>query len=70
MGILPYEVYIRNDKGQDFVQVENIGIRWQDDAGIVFVQTISVTPGHWKKAGPTGQSAGVTLATPRGTNPE
>lgn len=47
-GLVPYELYIKNDRGEKFVQGSQIGIRWQGDLAVLNVQTSSVAPGHWK----------------------
>jgi hypothetical protein len=47
-GLVPYELYIKTDRGEKFVQVSHIGIHWQGDIAILNVQTTSVTLGHWK----------------------
>lgn len=47
-GFIPYEIYIKNDKGEKFLQVSEIGIQWSGDVGTLMVQTTAVAPGQWK----------------------
>lgn len=48
-GLLPYELYIKNERGEEFVQHGYFGLSWQADVGILSVQTISVAPEHWSR---------------------
>jgi hypothetical protein len=48
-GLLPYELYIKNERGEEFVQHGYFGVVWQNDVGILNVQTISVAPEHWSR---------------------
>jgi hypothetical protein len=49
MGTLPYELYIKNEKGKEFIQINSIGIHWENDQAIIFVQTDGIAPGKWKQ---------------------
>jgi len=48
-GLIPYDIYLKNERGEEFVQYGYIAIRWSEDVPILTVQATSVTPEKWSK---------------------
>jgi len=48
-GYVRFELYIKNDKGEEFVQHCAIGLSWKEDDLILGMQVVSVEPEHWSK---------------------
>jgi len=48
-GYVLFELYIKNDKGEEFVQHCVIGLTWKEDDLILGMQVVSVEPEHWSK---------------------
>jgi hypothetical protein len=46
---VPFELYIKNDKGEEFVEHCEIGASWKDDDLILGMQIVSVEPEHWSE---------------------
>jgi len=46
-----YDLYITNDKGEEFVEHCEIGVSWKDDDLNLAMQIVSVTPEHWRNSG-------------------
>jgi hypothetical protein len=46
---VPYDLYIKNDKGEEFVEHCEIGTSWTNDDLILGMQVVSVEPEHWSK---------------------
>jgi len=57
-GMIPYELYIKNERGEEFVQHGYFSLVWKNDVGILNVQTISVAPEHWSAAKGVKPAAG------------
>jgi hypothetical protein len=45
--LIPFELYLKNEKGEEYVQRCNFIIFGEDDPRRIETQTISVTPEHW-----------------------
>jgi hypothetical protein len=57
-GLLPYGLYIKNERGEEFVQHGYLALLWKGDVGILNVQTVSVAPEHWSNAKGVKPAAG------------
>ena len=49
-GFLPFEVFIKNERGEQFIQRGYVGIRWGNEVPEIVVQTSSIVPESWNKA--------------------
>jgi hypothetical protein len=63
-GMIPYELYIKNERGEEFVQHGYFSLVWKNDVGILNVQTISVAPEHWSAAKGVKPAAGKAPSAP------
>jgi hypothetical protein len=57
VGFAPFELYIKNEKQEQFIESGDIGIHWEGDNAKVFAQTNSVIPSHWNQASSPAPSA-------------
>ena len=57
-GSVPYEVYIKNERREEFVLRGNFGMSWQGDAGKLTVQTTAIMPEHWTRTNDIKRAAG------------
>jgi hypothetical protein len=48
-GLVDFEVYLKNERGEEFFERGNIGMRWQNDTGQLLVQTKTIEPEHWSR---------------------
>jgi hypothetical protein len=49
-GLIPFEVYAKNERGEEFIAHDYLGLHWVKDVGLLNTQTTSITPEHWSSA--------------------
>jgi len=47
--LLPFEVYLKNERGEEFTLHGNFVISWKGDDMEVGAQTLSIVPDHWSQ---------------------
>ena len=45
--LIPFEIYVKNEKKEEYTVHSRIGVSWQKDDLALTVQIVSVTPDHW-----------------------
>ena len=48
-GLIPFEVYVKNEKGEEFTTRCRVGVSWVKDEMSLTTQVVSVTPDHWSR---------------------
>jgi hypothetical protein len=48
-GLIPFDVYVKNEKGEEFTTHCRIGVSWAKDEMDLTMQIVSVTPDHWSR---------------------
>jgi hypothetical protein len=48
-GLVPFEVFIKNGRGEEFIQHGYLGVRWPNESGEFVIQTTSIVPQSWSK---------------------
>jgi hypothetical protein len=48
-GGLEFELYVKNERGEEFVQYGFLGIHWQNDVRQMVIQTRGIEPERWSK---------------------
>jgi hypothetical protein len=48
-GLAPFEIYLKNERGEEFVEYCFFGMSWDGDNLKLAAQVASITPEHWSK---------------------
>jgi hypothetical protein len=46
-GFVPFEAYVKNEKGEEFVAHFKIGVYWENETMKLGTQVVSISPEHW-----------------------
>jgi hypothetical protein len=47
--LVPFEIYVKNERGEEFTVYANFGITWQNEQMQVGTQTVTIVPDHWSR---------------------
>jgi len=48
-SLMPFELYLKNEKAEEFVLHCKFGMTWDNDAFKVVAQLVSISPEHWSR---------------------
>jgi hypothetical protein len=64
-GLAPFEVYIKNERGEEFVQYCYFGLSWDNDVLKLATQVSSIVPEKWSRTKVTRKDVGKVPLTSR-----